>query len=57
MQKLQIYNDLAKYYDLLYESRGKNYQKEVTKIESIIKNNKISKGKKLLDVGCGMRNR
>ena len=53
MKEQLIYKDLAKYYDLIYESRGKDYEQEVKKIESVIDKYKSSKSKKLLEVACG----
>ena len=46
-----MYNELAKYYDLIYS--WKDYKKEVNRIKKLIKKYKISDGNKLLDVGCG----
>jgi len=46
-----LYKDLAKYYDLIYDS--KDYKKEAEKIRKLIKKYKKSKGIELLDVGCG----
>ena len=45
-----LYKKFAKYYDLVY--KNKDYKKEATFIERLIKKNHV-KGKELLDVGCG----
>lgn len=47
----KIYGDQAKYYDLIYTF--KDYKKEVTVIDKLIKKNKLSSGNNLLDLGCG----
>jgi len=46
-----LYKSLAKYYDLIY--RSKDYKKESDRIRELIKRYKKSRGKELLDVGCG----
>lgn len=51
MKKQLLYQNLAKYYDLIYS--WKDYQKEVEKIEKLISKYKKSKGKELLEVACG----
>lgn len=50
----KIYNELALYYDLVYE--GKDYKTESEKVHAIIQKYKLSKGKDLLDVACGTGN-
>ncbi len=45
------YEELAKYYDLLYE--WKDYKKEGKILASLIQRYKTSAGSDLLDVGCG----
>lgn len=49
--KKTSYQDLAKYYDIIYSN--KNYKAEAKVIQSLIKKNKKSKGNQLLDVACG----
>lgn len=51
MVKENMYSELAKYYDLTYTD--KNYKKEAEVVKKIIRKYKKSKGKDLLDVGCG----
>lgn len=51
MTKKSIYQDLAKYYDLIYTD--KNYKVEANKIKSLIKKYKKSTGNELLEVACG----
>jgi len=51
MTKEAMYRELAKYYDYLYSDKG--YAKESNRIISLINRYKKSKGKSLLDVGCG----
>lgn len=51
MGKELLYKDLAKYYDLLYH--WKDYEKESNELIRIIRKNKKSNGKKLLEVACG----
>jgi ubiquinone/menaquinone biosynthesis C-methylase UbiE len=46
-----MYKNLAKYYDLIYSF--KDYKVEVKRIKEIIDKYKVSKGNKLLDIGCG----
>jgi len=46
-----MYNDLAKYYDLIYH--WKDYEKEAHRIKELISKYKKSTGNELLDVGCG----
>lgn len=48
-----MFSHSANYYDELYNALGKDYQKEVKKIETFIKKHIKTKGKALLDVGCG----
>ncbi len=43
----------AVYYDAIYESQGKDYQKESRKLHEVIGQYKKSKGNSLLDVACG----
>ena len=49
--KKSIFNELAKYYDLIYS--WKDYRKEADKIKSLIKKHKKSDGHDLLEVACG----
>ncbi len=51
MTKEIMYNELAKYYDLLYS--WKDYKKESNEVLKVIKKFKRNNGKKLLDVACG----
>ncbi len=51
--KINVHERQAFFYDDVYAAQGKNYKKEANKIFQIIKKYKISKGKRLLDVGCG----
>ena len=51
MSKSSIFNELARYYDLIYS--WKDYQKEANKIKSLIKKHKKSDGHDLLEVACG----
>ncbi len=51
MSKKSIFNELARYYDLIYS--WKDYQKEADKIKSLIKKHKKSDGHDLLEVACG----
>jgi len=46
-----MYNELAKYYDLIYS--WKDYEKEANQINKLIKKYKKSDENELLDVGCG----
>ncbi len=48
-----MFSQSANYYDELYNALGKDYPKEVKKTEAFIKKHIKSKGKSLLDVGCG----
>lgn len=48
-----MFSQSANYYDELYDALGKDYPKEVKKVEGFIKKYIQTKGKKLLDVGCG----
>ncbi|MFN8432388.1 MAG: class I SAM-dependent methyltransferase [Anaerolineales bacterium] len=48
-----MFSQSANYYDELYNALGKDYPKEVKKTEAFIKKHIKSKGKALLDVGCG----
>lgn len=52
--KDEMYKSLAKYYDLIYSK--KDYKKESQRIKDLIKKNKKSKGKELLEVACGTGN-
>jgi ubiquinone/menaquinone biosynthesis C-methylase UbiE len=45
------YKDLAKYYDIV--TKSKDYSREARILKGIISRYKISRGKRLLDVGCG----
>lgn len=47
------YTDLAPLYDDLFAVWGKNYAEEAEVVHDLILRNKISAGRKLLDVGCG----
>ena len=48
-----MFSQSANYYDELYNALGKDYPSEVKKTEAFIKKHIRSKGKDLLDVGCG----
>lgn len=50
-KSLSIFNEKAKYYDLIYSF--KDYEKEAEKIKKLISKYKKSSGKELLDVACG----
>lgn len=43
----------AEFYDLVYESRGRNYSQEATEIQVLVDGYKKSAGNALLDVACG----
>lgn len=47
----QLYDNYARYYDLLYSY--KDYQKEVEEVNAIINKYKGSSGNELLEIGCG----
>jgi len=49
-----LYGEIAELYDLIYAD--KKYKKESEEIHRLIKKNKKSKGKELLDVACGTGN-
>ena len=51
MKKQLLYRELAKYYDAIYAR--KNYEDEIAIINKMITKYKKSKGKDLLEVGCG----
>lgn len=51
MKNQALYKELAKYYDLIYS--WKDYKKEAIKLKKLISKYKKSKGKELLEVGCG----
>jgi ubiquinone/menaquinone biosynthesis C-methylase UbiE len=51
MSKKPIFQDLARYYDLIYS--WKEYKNETNKIKSLIKKHKKSNGNELLEVACG----
>lgn len=46
-----MWNELAKYYDIMYS--WKSYRDEAEKIVSLVREHKKSPGRDLLDVGCG----
>ncbi len=48
-----MYSKSAKYYDDIYAANGKDYRAEANKVRRFIQKYKQSKGKSLLDVGCG----
>jgi SAM-dependent methyltransferase len=48
-----MFSKSAKYYDEIYASMGKNYPKESDKTHRLIQKYSSTKGKSLLDVGCG----
>jgi ubiquinone/menaquinone biosynthesis C-methylase UbiE len=48
-----MFSQSANYYDELYHALGKDYLKEVKKINAFIKKHLKTKGRNLLDVGCG----
>ncbi|MFP4524417.1 MAG: class I SAM-dependent DNA methyltransferase [Candidatus Woesearchaeota archaeon] len=50
---MEQYRSLARFYDLTYEERGKDYKREVAYLQDVIRRFKKSGGKKLLDVACG----
>ncbi|MBK8549923.1 MAG: class I SAM-dependent methyltransferase [Ignavibacteria bacterium] len=49
-----MYNQLAKYYDKIYQ--WKDYKTECEKIHALIKRYKKTSGKEMLDVACGTGN-
>lgn len=51
MESQSLYKELAPYYDLIYS--WKDYKKESEKVKKLILKYKKSKGKDLLEVGCG----
>jgi len=51
MKQPLIYEDLAKYYDLVYGK--KDYRKEAKQVIKLIKKHKQSDGNDLLEVACG----
>jgi len=51
MKNQVLYGELAKYYDLIYSF--KDYEKEATRIKTLVSKYKKSEGKDLLDVACG----
>ena len=51
MKKELLYRDLAKYYDLIYH--WKDYKKESDMLLKLISKYQQSKGKDLLEAGCG----
>ena len=48
-----MYTQSAKYYDALYRSLGKDYEKEAAQVRQIIEQRSRSGGNAVLDVGCG----
>ena len=48
------YKDTARYYDLMFE--WKDYRKDTKRILGVIRQNKRSNGKELLEVACGTGN-
>ena len=48
-----MFSESANYYDELYDALGKDYPKEVKKADAFIKKHIKSRGRHLLDVGCG----
>jgi ubiquinone/menaquinone biosynthesis C-methylase UbiE len=48
-----MYTQSARYYDALYDSLGKDYAAEATRIEEIVRERCRSGGNALLDVACG----
>src|SRR5512146_2737055 len=48
-----MFSKSAQYYDEIYASVDKGYAAEAAKAHAIIKKYKRTKGKSLLDVGCG----
>ena len=51
METETLYSGLARYYDLLYE--WKDYRKDVDHLIAILDGKGITRGSRLLDVGCG----
>jgi hypothetical protein len=49
----RMYSKSANYYDDIYAANGKDYPAEAAATHKIIQKYKQSKGKSLLDVGCG----
>jgi ubiquinone/menaquinone biosynthesis C-methylase UbiE len=47
----KMWNELARHYDLMYS--WKSYRNETDRILSLVRRHKTSRGKDLLDVGCG----
>ena len=47
------YGRFARYYDLLYDAQGKDYEREACRVHRVIQQYKTSAGNHLLDVGCG----
>lgn len=48
-----MFTPSAHFYDLIYQSRGKNYAAEAESVHQLIQQNLRSGGKALLDVACG----
>jgi SAM-dependent methyltransferase len=45
--------DSARYYDDIYAAAEKDYDAEVRIVQELVRQHKTSKGRRLLDVGCG----
>ena len=54
MKSEKMWEELAKYYDLLYA--WKPYEKEANTIHNLIQKNKKTSGSEMLDVACGTGN-
>ena len=52
-ERLRPFKKSANYYDLIYDTVGKDYRKETKRLRALIQNCKQSRGKDLLDVACG----
>lgn len=48
-----MFTQSARYYDAIYASRGKDYEKEAQILTDLISSRKPAQGDKLLDVACG----
>jgi SAM-dependent methyltransferase len=48
-----MYAEFAQYYDAIYRSQGKDYEKECWRLHLLIQRHKQSPGNLLLDVACG----
>ncbi len=50
---MSLFDKSAPYYDVIYDSAGKDYKAESKRLHQLIRRHKKSIGKALLDVACG----